>query len=444
MKVIKLRRGYDIKLIGETVRTFEQAPFPTKVALKPTDFEGLKPKLLVQIGEEIKVGTPMAFDKKNDRIKIISHVSGKVSEIVRGERRIIEAIVIEPDGKQTGDELIINKENLDKESITEALLETGLFLNFVQRPFNKIANPTDTPRDIFISAMDTAPLAAEDSFILEGNESSFQKGLDILSHLTSGKVRLSFKSEDKTFAEFNNCELYNFKGPHPAGNVGVQIHHISPIKNANDIVWSCSVQAVILIGRLFETGKVNSEIIVKVAGSEVKKRYYFKTIIGAEVSSFIVKVTENSRIISGNVLTGKKIESDGFVGFKDNLITVIPEATEPEFLGWLDPGFSKRSWWKTFVSAIITPKKLYRADTNIGGGNRSLVINSIYEEVVPMRILPSYLIKSILVEDIEEMEALGIYEVAEEDFALCEYICPSKTEFQQIIRQGLNLIEKEG
>ncbi len=443
MKVIKLRRGYDIKLIGETVRTIEQAQFPSKVALKPTDFEGLKPKLLVQIGEEVKVGTPLAFDKKNDRIKIISHVSGKVSEIIRGERRTIEAIVIEPDGKQTGEELNINK-NLNKESITEALLKSGLFLNFVQRPFNKIANPVDTPRDIFISAMDTAPLAAEDSFILEGNESSFQKGLDILSHLTSGKVRLSFKPEDKTLTEFNNCELYNFKGPHPAGNVGVHIHHISPIKNANDIVWSCSVQAVILIGRLFETGKVNSEIIVKVAGSAVEKRYYYKTIVGTQVSSFIGNVEENSRIISGNVLTGKKIEADGFVGFKDNLITVIPEATEPEFLGWLNPGFSKRSWWKTFVSAISTPKKVFSADTNIGGGNRSLVINSIYEEVVPMRILPSYLIKSILVEDIEEMEALGIYEVAEEDFALCEYICPSKTEFQQIIRRGLNLMEKEG
>jgi len=443
MKVIKLRRGYDIKLIGETVRTIEQTPFPSKVALKPTDFEGLKPKLLVQIGEEVKVGTPLAFDKKNDRIKIISHVSGKISEIIRGERRVIEAIVIEPDGKQTGEELNINK-NRNKESITEALLKSGLFLNFVQRPFNKIANPSDTPRDIFISALDTAPLAAEASLLLQGNENSFQKGLDILSELTSGKVRLSFKPEDKVFADFKNCELHNFSGKHPAGNVGVHIHHISPIKNANDIVWSCSVQAVILIGRLFETKKINSEIIVKVAGSAVEKRYYFKTIVGTQVSSFLVKVNENSRIISGDVLTGKKIDPDGFVGFKDNLITVIPEAIEPEFLGWLNPGFSKRSWWKTFVSAIITPNKTFNADTNIGGGNRSLVINSIYEEVVPMHILPSYLIKSILVEDIEEMESLGIYEVAEEDFALCEYICPSKTEFQQIIRKGLNLMEKEG
>ena len=444
MKVIKLRRGYNIKLIGETVRTVEQAPFPPKVAFKPTDFEGMKPKLLVQVGDEVKVGTPLAFDKKNERVKIISHVSGKVSEIVRGERRVIEAIVIEPDGKQTDEGLNLDKENFNKESIIETLLKSGLFLNFVQRPFNKIANPADTPRDIFISAMDSAPLAAEDSFILESNESSFQKGLDILSHLTSGKVRLSFKPADKTFAEFNNCELYNFKGPHPAGNVGVHIHHISPIKNANDIVWSCSVQAVICIGRLFETGKINSEIIVKVAGSAAEKRYYYKTIIGAGVSSFIGTIEEDSRMISGNVLTGKKIEETGFIGFKDNLITVIPEATKPEFLGWLNPGFSKRSWWKTFVSAIITPKKAFQADTNIGGGNRSIVINSIYEEVVPMRILPSYLIKSILAEDIEEMEALGIYEVSEEDFALCEYICPSKTEFQHIIRKGLNLMEKEG
>ena len=444
MKVIKLRRGYDIKLAGETVRTIEQAFFPKNVALKPTDFEGLKSKLLVKPGDEVKVGTPLAFDKIIDQIKIISPVSGKVAEIIRGERRAIEAIVIETDGKQTHENLNIDLKNLNKENIIDALLSSGLFLNFIQRPFNKIANPADTPRDIFISAMDTAPLAAEALFILEGNESSFQKGLDVLSHITSGKVRLSFKPEDKAFNEFKNCKLYNFKGPHPAGNVGVHIHHILPIKNANDIVWTCSVQAVILIGRLFETGKINSEVLVKVAGSAVGKRYYFKTIIGAEVSSFLGKIDENSRIISGDILTGKKIEVDGFVGFKDNLITVIPEATKPEFLGWLNPGFSKRSWWKTFVSAIITPKKVFEADTNIGGGNRALVINTTYEEVVPMRILPSYLIKSIITEDIEEMEALGIYEVAEEDFVICEYICPSKTEFQQIIRQGLNLIEKEG
>jgi len=444
MKVIRLRRGYDIKLVGDTVRSIEQVPFPKKVALKPTDFEGFKPKLLVQAGDEVKLGTPLAYDKNNDRIKIISHVSGKVTEIIRGERRVIEAIVIETDGKQSKEDLKIDNKSLSRDSIIETLLKSGLFLGLIQRPFNKIANPADTPRDIFISAMDTAPLAAEASFILKGNESSFQKGIDVLSNLTSGKVRLSFKPEDKAFSKFKNCELHNFKGPHPAGNVGVQIHHISPIKNANDIVWSCSVQAVIQIGRLFETGKLNLDIIIKVAGSAINKRYYFKTITGAQVSSFIGITDENSRIICGNVLTGKMIEADGFVGFKDNLITIIPEAIEPEFLGWLNPGFSKRSWWKTFVSAIIAPKKALKADTNIGGGNRSLVINSIYEEVVPMRILPSYLIKSILAEDIEEMEALGIYEVAEEDFALCEYICPSKTEFQQIIRQGLNLIENEG
>ncbi|MBT3756882.1 MAG: Na(+)-translocating NADH-quinone reductase subunit A [Candidatus Cloacimonetes bacterium] len=444
MKVKKLHQGYDIKLVGETVRTIEATPFPKKVAVKPTDFEGLKPKLLIKTGDEVKVGTPLVFHKTNEQIKIISHVSGKISEIIRGERRVIEAIVIEPDEKQVHDDLKIDSNNLTKESIIEALLNSGLFLNFIQRPFNKIANPSDIPRDIFISAMDTAPLAAEAALILQGNENSFQKGLDILSQLTSGKVRLSFKPEDNVFVDFKNCELHNFSGKHPAGNVGVHIHHISPIKNAHDNVWSCSVQAVIQIGKLFETGKIKPEIIVKVAGSAVEKRYYYKTVIGAEVSSFLGKVDEDSRIISGDVLTGKKIELEGFVGFKDNLITVIPEATEPEFLGWLSPGFSKRSWWKTFVAAIITPKKKYKADTNIGGGNRSLVINSIYEEVVPMDILPSYLIKSILAEDIEEMEALGIYEVAEEDFALCEYICPSKTEFQQIIRKGLDLIEKEG
>ena len=442
MKIIKLRRGYDIKLAGDSEKNIKQTSFPKKVALKPTDFQGFKPKLMVEKGDNVKIGTPLAFDKNNERIKIISHVSGKVSEIIRGERRVIEAIVIEPDTKQIQVEFDVK--TLNKAAVTEVLIKTGLFLNLTQRPFNKTANPADLPRDIFISAMDTSPLAAEDNIILKGNENSFQKGIDVLSHLTSGKVNLSFKPEDKAFAEFNNCEKHSFIGPHPAGNVGVQIHHISPIKNASDIVWSCSVQSVILIGKLYKTGKLNSEIIVKVAGSSAENKSYYKTVIGAEISSFIGERKENSRIISGNVLTGNKIDQSGFIGFKDNLITIIPEAVEPEFLGWLNPGFTKRSWWGTYASAILSPRKKHKADTNIGGGERSLVINDIYEDVLPMDVLPAYLIKSILAEDVEEMEALGIYEVAEEDFALCEYICPSKTEFQQIIRKGLNLIEKEG
>jgi len=444
MKLKRLRHGYDIKLAGETVRTIEQADFPQKVALKPIDFEGFKPRLLVEPGDFVEVGTPLAYNKNNEDIKLISHVSGKVAGIVRGKRRVIEVIVIETDGKQTREDLKIDRNNLTKDSIIEALLKSGLFLNLVQRPYNKIADPADTPRDIFISAMDTAPLAAEESFILEGNENSFQKGIDVLSQITSGKIRLSFKPEDTAFTEFKNCEQYNFKGPHPAGNVGVHIHHIAPIRNAKDIVWTCSVQTAILIGRLFETGETNHEVLIKLAGSAAENRYYFKTIAGAQVSSFMEKIAAKSRVISGNVLTGKKIPKDGFVGFKDNLITVIPEASEPVFMDWMNPGFNKRSWWKTFLAPIITPKKAFVADTNIGGGNRAFVINDIYEDVIPMSILPGHLVKSILAEDIEEMEALGIYEVAEEDFAICEYICPSKTEFQQIIRQGLNLIEKEG
>jgi Na+-transporting NADH:ubiquinone oxidoreductase subunit A len=444
MKIIKIRRGYDIKLTGDSEKIIIEVPLPEKVALKPTDFEGLKPKLLVDPGDYVKIGSPLAYHKYNDRIKIISHVSGKVLGIVRGVKRVMEAIVIDTDGKQTSEDLGIELTKLDRDSVLDALLRSGLFLNFLQRPFNKIANPEDIPRDIYISAMDTAPLATDTTVILEGNEMEFQKGIDILTHLTSGKIRLAFKPEDKVFANFKNCQLYNFVGPHPAGNVGIHIHHTAPIKNAEDIVWTCSVQAVISIGRLFQTGKLDQSVIVKVAGSAVNERKYYKITNGAQISSFIGNVEENSRIISGNVLTGTRIDYKGFKGFKDDLITVIPEATEPEFLGWLNPGFSKRSWWRTFVSAILYPRRSNVADTNLGGGNRALVINGLYEEVLPMLILPSYLIKSIITEDIEEMEALGIYEVAEEDFALCEYICPSKTEFQQIIRKGLNLIEKEG
>ncbi len=445
MKEYKLKRGYDIKLIGDATSEISETPFPKRVGIKTTDFVGLKPKLLVNVGDEVKIGTPLVSDKYNEKIKLIAPVSGKISEIKRGERRRIEAIVIQTDEKQTSEKIKIEVKEPKREQIIDTLLKTGLFLSFKQRPFNKRANPDNTPRDIFISAMDTSPLAADDKIILSGNEKYLQKGLEILSNLTSGKVHLSFKIKDKpVYENFRNCEFQAFKGPHPAGNAGVQIHHISPIKNAEDIVWTCNVQSVIRIGKLFLDGKFDPQIIVKVAGSNAPEKKYFKTAIGAEVSTITGNISADARIISGNVLTGKKIENDGFIGFNDNLVTIIPEAKDAEFLGWLNPGFSKPSWWRTFVSAFLFPKKKFDHDTKIFGGNRAFVINSNYEDVLPMRILPSYLIKSILVEDIEAMEGLGIYEVAEEDFALCEYICPSKIEFQQIIRQGLDLMEKEG
>ena len=445
MKVIKLRQGYDINLIGDSSTEISEAPFPKRVAVKPVDFIGVKPKMILDIGEKVKIGTPLAFDKNNEKIKLISPASGKLSEVVRGARRRIEEIVIETDGKQTYENIDISKKEANREQIIETLLKTGLFLSFTQRPFSKRPNPEDIPRDIFISAMDTSPLAADDKIILKENEKYFQKGLEIFSKITSGKAHLSIKKEDKSFFDsFTNCELHAFKGPHPAGNVGVQIHHISPIKNAEDIVWTNTVQAVVLIGKLFLEGTFKPEIIVKVAGSKAPKQQYFKTIAGTEVSNIIGNVGADCRIISGNVLTGRKIENNGFISHCRNLITIIPEAEDAEFLGWLNPGFSKPSWWRTFVSAFLFPKKKFDHDTNIYGGERAFVINTNYEDVTPMRILPSYLIKSILAEDIEAMEGLGIYEVAEEDLALCEYICPSKIEFQQIIRQGLDLMEKEG
>jgi len=442
MKEIKLRKGYDVGIIDGALSSVSDTIAPKLFAVKPPDFIGFKPKLLVDVGTEVKIATPLVYAKSDERIKLVSPVSGKVKEILRGERRVIEAVIIESDGKDDHEDFDVKMANRDE--IINGLLLSGLFPLIKQRPFARYANPDDTPRDIFVSTMDTSPLAADEEVILKGNEDSFQKGLDVLSKITSGKVHLGIKSKENSFAKFKNCSINVFKGKHPAGNVGVQIHHIARIRSASDIVWTCSVQTIIMIGRLFADSKLDTRVVVKVSGTDSPVKQYFNTRAGAQILSIIGTIETDSRIISGNVLTGKKVSNDGFLGAFDNLISIIPEVKDTEFLGWLAPKFSTPSFWRTFASGLLTPKKKFAIDTRLGGGERALVVNRAYEDVLPMDIIPVYLIKSIITEDIEEMEALGIYEVAEEDLALCEYICPSKTEFQQIIRKGLDLIEKEG
>lgn len=456
MGEFKLKKGYDIPIAGEAQLLLKEFPNPDKAAVLPYEFRGVKPRLKVKLGDEVKVGTPLCEDKKIQEIKLVSPVSGKVVEINRGERRMLLEIVVENDKKYTkealSNKLSGNIAEIAREKITAALMESGLWPFIIQRPFEKIADPNDIPRDIFISALNTAPLAAKVNFLLEGKEKQFQKGLDVLNALTEGNVHLSLdgsvKEYAKALAEAGGVEKHYFRGPHPAGNVGVQIHHIAPV-NQGDIVWTIKPEAVVLIGEFFETGVYPNEKIVAVAGSSLKETYYAKTISGAAINTVIPADNikdEEVRYINGDVLTGFKVSAESYVGSYNSVISVIPEGKKKRrLLGYFRTGIDMPSYSKTYLSSWLTSKKKkWEISTLNYGAQRAFIQTGIYEKVMPMDILPSILAKSILAEDIEEMENLGILELAEEDVALCTYICPSKTDFGGILRHGLDLVEKEG
>lgn len=445
-KTIKIKKGLDIKLIGEPaeeIKSLEQ----TKFALKPTDFIGLFPKVLKKPGETVKAGTPVFYDKYREDIVVTSPVSGKVAEIVRGKKRKMLEVRIEADGKNEFEDYgAADPNSLERKDIIEKMQKSGVWNVLRQRPYSIVANPEIVPANIFISAFDSAPLAQNYDFILKGNEALFQKGLDALAKLTEGKIHLGLKADkdhSSAFTNAKNAEITYYDGPHPAGNIGIHANKIAPI-NKGDNIWYCDPQAVVTIGRLFEEGRYNSEKIVALAGSEIVKPQYYKTKAGACICD-LVKDNLNQgelRFISGNVLTGDKIEKDGYLSLYHNMFTVIPEGKYREFFGWLIPNPKKHSFYRTALS-WITPNKKYRLDTNLNGGHRAFVVTGALEKVFPMDIMPMHLLKSIMYKDIDEMEQLGIYEVDEEDFALCEYISTSKINMQSVVRDGLDLMREE-
>lgn len=451
-KPIKLRKGLNIRMKGKAEKVLIPEERPGMFAVKPIDFPGVFPKMCVKPGEEVKAGTTVFYDKKNDKVKYTSPVSGVILDIVRGERRRILEVVIEARSDDyvsfgTGD-----PEKLDATAIKNKLLESGLWPALRQRPYHVVANPDETPKSIFISGFNSAPLAADYDFIIDHlQEEHYLTGIKILRKLTEGNVylNLSTDSTSNMLKKTPGVEINYFSGPHPSGNVGVQIHHLDPV-NKGDVVWYVNLQDIVSIGRLFNEGKYAPDKIVALAGSEVEKPRYYRTRTGASISSVVKgniltvrgKSSKGVRYISGDVLTGQKIQPDGYLGYYDSTITVILEGNYYEFLGWITPGLNKFSFSHTFLTWLM-PWKKYRLDTNMHGGRRAFIITGEYEKVLPMDIFPMQLLKSILVEDIDKMEQLGIYEVAEEDFALCEFICPSKIEIQSIIRKGLDLMVKE-
>jgi Na+-transporting NADH:ubiquinone oxidoreductase subunit A len=443
---VKLKKGLDIRLKGQAEKVLNPELHSSHYAVKPIDFPGLTPKLNIKTGDSVLAGTPLFHDKINPEVVFTSPVSGTVSAITRGDRRKLLEIVIEKSGDEYIDFGKADPTSITREAIKEKLLKSGLWPVVRQRPYHIVARHTDTPKAIFVSAFDTAPLAPDYNFIFDNSsESHFKTGLRALKRLTDGRLFLAVNGMSEPIETLKDApaEIARFSGPHPAGNVGVQIHHIDPV-NKGETVWYVNPQDVLAIGRLFEEGRYIHERIIALTGSEIKKPQYYKIRSGASVSPLLKEnlKQEKGRIISGNVLTGSRIESDGFLGFYDSQITVIPEGDYFEFFGWMMPGFDKFSFYKTFASKLF-PKQEYSLDTNFHGGERAFVMTGQYEKVVPMDIYPMQLFKAILAEDIDMMENLGIYEIAEEDFALCEYICPSKIEIQSIVRKGLDLMARE-
>jgi len=445
--LIRLRKGLNIRLAGKAEKILLPETAVTRYGVRFADFPGLVARLDVQDGTEVRAGSVLFHDKASPEIKFVSPVSGVVREIIRGEKRVLTEVVIDQEGSEKIDFGAADPLTLTREEVTAKLLESGLWPVLRQRPYHIVARPGIVPRAVFISAFDTAPLAPDLDFVManvHGNH--LQTGINALRRLTDGKIHLSLDAEGTRVAELKNLtdvEFHRFAGPHPAGNVGVQIHHIEPVSKG-EVVWTVDLQDVVALGRLFDTGFHDRERIIALVGPGIRNRKYHRIIPGASVSGILRSNLKEGRerIISGNVLTGKIISPEGSLGFYDNMVTVLPEGDYHELFGWATPGLKKFSYWRAFLSKML-PRKEYEMDTNIHGGQRAFVITGHYENVLPMDIYPVHLLKAIMAGDIEMMENLGIYEVAEEDFALCEYIDPSKTEIQELIRSGINMMIKE-
>ena len=442
-KIIKLCKGLDIRLQGEAAKTIVDAPLAAEYAVSPLDFEGLTPKMLVKVGDTVEAGSPLFFDKKRPEILFTSPVSGTVAAVNRGEKRKILSVVVTADKDVAYKEFAkLDVATASREQIVNLLLESGLWTMFIQRPYGVVATPSDMPKAIFVSAFDSAPLAVDYDFALAGDKEALQKGFDVLGRLTEGKVHLSYHANQAT-PSFTGVELHAFKGKHPAGNVGVQIHHIDPI-NKGEKAWTLNIQDVAILGRLFLNGKVDMSRVIAVAGSCVAEPKYYRVIAGASVKAILggKLSNEHARVISGNVLTGRNVGMEGFLGVNANMLTVIPEGDDYELLGWAMPRFRKFSVSRAYFSWLF-PCRKYNLDTNLNGGERAFVMNDLYEKYLPMDVYPVHLIKACLANDLDKMENLGIYEVVEEDLALCEFVCPSKIEIQQILRNGINTMIKE-
>ena len=444
--LIKLRKGLDINLKGKASAEIMSVKEPGFYALCPDDFTGVTPKVVVKEQEYVLAGGPLFIDKNHPEVKFVSPVSGVVTSVERGARRKVLSITVEAAPEQDFEEF--GKQNvstMNGEAVKEALLGSGMFAFIKQRPYDVVADPTVAPRAIFVSAFDTNPLAPDFEMALKGEELNFQTGLDALAKMAKTYLSISVNQKSPALTQAKNVVVTAFDGPHPAGNVGVQINHIAPV-NKGETVWTIDAQAVIFIGRLFNTGRVDLTRMVAITGSEVKKAAYCKLKVGALLTDVLAGNVNNGkelRYISGNVLTGKQISANGFLGAFHSQVTVIPEGSDVhEMFGWIMPRFNEFSTSRSYFSWLMG-KKEYTLDARVKGGERHMIMSNEYDRVLPMDIMPEYMIKAIIAGDIDRMEQLGIYEVAPEDFALCEFVCSSKMELQRIVRDGLDMLRRE-
>ncbi len=440
---IRIRRGLKLRLKGETEKEMVQAPRSRTYAIKPPDFHAVVPKMVLKEGAKVQAGDELFYSKYTGEVSFTSPVSGTLLEIKRAEKRRVMEVVIEADPQDTFRQFdVLDPLKEDGEVVKKRIYESGCGAFIIQRPYDIVADPKDSPKAIFVSAFNTAPLAADISFILKDRLEAFQAGLNALSRLAP-KVHLSVQAGDTTFDGIGNVEMHRVWGPHPASNVGVQIHNIDPI-NQGERVWTVNPEDVATIGELFLTGRYNPVRTVAVAGSEAVDRKYYQTRIGAQISDIIGTVDDKkTRIISGDVFTGQQLSNGQYLGFYPNELTLIPEGNKYRMFGWLPFTYNNiPSRSRTSLSWLF-PKKKYVVNTNLNGEERALVVTGEMEEVFPMDIYPMQLLKACMAGDIEKMENLGIYEVAPEDFALIDYVNTSKLEAQEVIRLGLDLMITE-
>ena len=433
--VIKLHKGLDIHLQGKAEEKLIQLESNGQYALVPDDFEGVTPKVVVKEGDMVKAGDALFVNKLYPEVRFASPVSGKVCEVARGERRKVLCVKVQADTEQQY--VDFGKKDpaqMDGKQVIDALLEAGLFGYINQLPYAVSTNPSVMPKAIFVSALRDKPLAGDFEFEVKGQEQDFQIGLTALSKIAKTYLGCGVHS---SFEHYQNVEVNVFDGKCPAGNVGVQVNNIAPV-NKGEVVWTIGDPTVVLfIGRLFNTGKVDLRRRVALCGSEVIAPAYVDMLVGEELSTLLL------RIINGNVLTGRPTTKDGFLGAHTSEITVIPEGNDAdEMLGWILPRFKQFSVSRSYFSWLCG-KKDYALDARIKGGERHMIMSGEYDKVLPMDIYGEYLIKAIIAGDIDRQEALGIYEVSPEDFALAEFVDSSKLELQRIVREGLNILRKE-
>ena len=437
--VIKLRKGLAVNLTGKASLETMLTKVSGQYALVPDDFYGVKPKVVVKEGDTVKVGDALFVDKNHPEVKFVSPVSGTVALVERGERRKVMSVRVDADGKQEA-------KTFSEKDPLKLLLESGLFGFFRQRPYDVVANPEDKPKAIFVSAFNSMPLAADFEYVLKGQEKEFQAGLSLLAKIAKVNLGVSAKQTATALTAAKDCTVTVFDGPAPAGNVGVQINHVDPI-NKGEVVWTLGAEEVIFVGRLALTGKVDLTRTIAVAGSEVKAPKYVKALVGAPLAAILAGQTDEQkslRIINGNPMVGVKTSKDGFLAAHATEVTVIPEGDDVyEMLGWIAPRFKEFSTSRSYFSWLRPKKTEYTMDARVKGGERHMIMSGEYDRVFPMDIYAGYLVKAIITGDIDRQEALGIYEVAPEDFAIAEFVDSSKLELQRIVREGLDILRKE-